>query len=103
MAKEYLSEAAAMLPNLKTPWVYLAKIAGANASPELLRHLAIWNDTSSSEDNNDYSNYNVKSMHWYLYPLHRSIGFRICCPQSSGKVVFEGKDTDIKSIYYDRT
>ena len=103
VAKEYLSEAAAMLPNLKTPWVYLAKIAGANASPELLRHLAIWNDTSSSEDNNDYSNYNVKSMHWYLYPLHRSIGFRICCPQSSGKVVFEGKDTDIKSIYYDRT
>lgn len=103
VAKEYLSEAAAMLPNLKTPWVYLAKIAGADASPELLRHLAIWYDTSSSEDNNDYSNYNVKSIHWYLYPLHRTTLFRICSPLSSGKVAFEGKDTDIKSIYYDRT
>lgn len=103
VAKEYLSDAAAMLPNLKTPWVYLAKIAGDNASPELLRHLTIWNDMSSSEDNDDYSNYNVKSIHWYLYPLRRTTGFRICCPLSSGKVAFEGKDTDIKSIYYDRT
>ena len=100
-AKEYLSDAAAMLPNLKTPWVYLAKIAGDNASSELLRHLIIWNDTSS-EDNNDYSNYNVKSMHWYLYPLHWATGFRICDLRSSGKVAFGGKDTDIKSVYYDR-
>lgn len=103
VAKEYLSDAASMLPNLKTPWVYLAKIAGDNASPELLRHLTIWNDMSSSEDNDDYSNYNVKSIHWYLYPLHRTTDFRIYCPLSSGKVAFEGKDTDIKSVYYDRT
>ena len=103
VAKEYLSDAVAMLPNLKTPWVYLAKIAGDNASPELLRHLTIWNNMLSSEDNDDYSNYNVKSMHWYLYPLHRTTGFRICCPLSFGKVAFEGKDTDIKSVYYDRT
>lgn len=103
VAEEYLSDAASMLPNLKTPWVYLAKIAGDNASPDLLRHLTIWNNMSSSEDNNDYSNYNVKSIHWYLYPLHRTTNFRICCPLSSGKVAFEGKDTDIKPIYYDRT
>lgn len=101
VAKEYLSGVAAMLPNLKTPWVYLAKIAGDNASSELLRHLTIWNDTSS-EYNDDYSNYNVKSMHWYLYPLHWATDFRICGSRSSGKVTFGGKDTDIKSVYYDR-
>lgn len=108
VAKEYLSDATVVLPNLKTPWMYLAKIASGNASPELLRHLTIWNGTSSigdpmPEDDEDYSNYDIRSMLWYLYPLHRTTGFRVCCPLSSGKVTFEGKDTNIKSIYYDRT
>lgn len=94
--KAYLSDAAAILPNLKTPWVYLAKMAGDKVSPELLRHLTLWNGTSSPEENDDYSNYDIKSTHWYLYPLHRTTDFRICCPPSTGKVASEHNETNIK-------
>lgn len=83
-AEEYLSDAASMLPNLKTPWVYLSKIVGPDLHPEVSKHLKLWGYTESNEpdersttENADYSSYDTKSRHWYGYPLYSMTGFRL--------------------------
>ena len=82
-AREYLWTAAALLPNLKTPWVYLAKIEGTGKHPALLQHLKLWGYSGKRPDDkdmeSDYSSYDMKSIQWYCYPLYGTTNFKIDC------------------------
>ena len=83
VAEEYLEEAAAKLPNLKTPWEYLAKIKDTEENPELVRHLSLWNDDAKDNQgiqekyDTDYSAYDTKSLIWYRYPLYHMTDFKL--------------------------
>ena len=85
-AENYLIEASMQLPNLKTPWVYLAKIAGMEADPEVVQHLSLWGlskngnilKENDKEEDTDYSKYDIKSNQWYGYMLYHTTDFSIC-------------------------
>lgn len=80
-AKVFLRKASICLPNLETPWVYLAKIAGLQGDSEyqdLLKKLSLWgyNEQRLTTYDNKYerdvwpvmpefSKYNMKLMSWY--------------------------------------
>ncbi len=88
-AEEYLSAAAILLPNLKTPWVCLAKIRCGEYGADIRRHLTLWgyseDGTPPAHDTDagckpDYSFYDMKSSQWYGWPLYSATDFGTCDP-----------------------
>ena len=85
-AENYLQEASMQLPSLKTPWVYLAKIAGTETDPKIVQYLSLWGlskngnilKESDKEEDTDYSKYDIKSNQWYGYMLYHTTDFSIC-------------------------